>query len=233
MPPDLGGRPDMEWDQTAVGRWVEGVRERHVERRRLHHQLPLRRHHRTSITCLLWRELLAGISSFWSDLCFCDALTTFMPHLLLGKRRERNEEPTFQWSHRGITSPHISNDPLPICQQNSHFKGFIANTTFSVNFQEWWKNLRISFLWLFLMLGVDWVRRFVSRRQRQMRGDKMTNAGLSCDKSRRLSGLDIARAAAGIPFKRTEQAGHVPLKGFSIHQTLLCHLNSPLTEMNG
>ena len=56
MPPDLGGRPHMERDQAAVGRRVEGVRERHVERRRLHHQLPLRRHHRTQSQGLLWCE---------------------------------------------------------------------------------------------------------------------------------------------------------------------------------
>ena len=47
-----------------------------------------------------------------------------------------------------------------------------------------------------------------------MRGDKMTNPGLSWDKSVRLSGLDIARWAAGSPFNPAEQAGHVPLKGF-------------------
>ena len=112
MPPDLGGRPHMERDQAAVGRRVEGVRERHVERRRLHHQLPLRRHHRAQIACLLRREFF--LSSF------CAALTTFMPHLPLGKRREREmREPTFQRHHLS----HISNHLLPTCQKTSHFKG--------------------------------------------------------------------------------------------------------------
>ena len=173
---------------------------------------------------------------FWSDLCFCDALTTFMPHLLLGKRRERNEGPTFQWSHRRHHLSSCFKRPTSYLSTKLTFQRFHCQYHFQFKFPRMIKKNEISkesFFWLFLMLGVDWVRRFVSRRQRQMRGDKMTNPGLSCDKSRRLSGLDIARAAAGIPFKRTEQAGHVPLKGFSIHQTLLRHPNSPLTEMNG
>ena len=110
MPPDLGGRPHMERDQAAVGRRVEGIRERHVERRRLHHQLPLRRHHRAQIACLLRREFF--LSSF------CAALTTFMPHLPLGKRSGGEmREPTFQRHHlshisttyfQPVKKPHIS-----------------------------------------------------------------------------------------------------------------------------
>ena len=110
MPPDLGCRPHMERDQAAVGRRVEGVRERHVERRRLHHQLPLRRHHRAQIACLLRREFF--LSSF------CAALTTFMPHLPLGKRSGGEmREPTFQRHHlshisttyfQPVKKPHIS-----------------------------------------------------------------------------------------------------------------------------
>ena len=36
----------MERDKAALGGGPPRVRERHVERRRLRHQLPLRRHHR-------------------------------------------------------------------------------------------------------------------------------------------------------------------------------------------
>ncbi len=36
-----------------MGGWAEGVRQRHVERRRLRHQLALRRHHRPPARCLL------------------------------------------------------------------------------------------------------------------------------------------------------------------------------------
>ena len=45
--PRLGGRPHLERDQAALGRGAEGVRQRPLERRGLHHQLPLRGHHRT------------------------------------------------------------------------------------------------------------------------------------------------------------------------------------------
>ena len=37
----------MVRDQAAVGRRPQGVHQRHVERRGLHHQLALRGHHRT------------------------------------------------------------------------------------------------------------------------------------------------------------------------------------------
>ena len=90
LPPGLGGRPDMEWDQAAVGRWVEGVRERHVERCRLHHQLPLRRHHRTQIACLLWREL--RISFLVGALFLCCTNHIYAPSSFLarGEREMRD-----------------------------------------------------------------------------------------------------------------------------------------------
>ena len=74
---------------------------------------------------------------FWLELCFCAALTTFMPHLLSWQgQREK-------W---GTYFPMVSSPASPISYfkrltsnlsttKNSHFKGFIANTTFSVNFQ--------------------------------------------------------------------------------------------------
>ena len=44
-----------------------------------------------------------------------------------------------------------------------------------------------QFLEVLSNLVFNWVHRFVFQRQRQMRGDKMTNPGLSCDKSTGLS----------------------------------------------
>ena len=40
-------------------------------------------------------RLVLTFLTFVDTSCFCGALTTFMPHLLLGKSRERNEGPTF------------------------------------------------------------------------------------------------------------------------------------------
>ena len=122
-------------------------------------------------------------------------ITTFMPaHLLLGKSRGRNEGPTFQRPHRH----HISNAFRLIFQ-----KTFNSKVSVSKNVDQ---NIKVGICKNYLfILCEDWERRFVSRqRQRQMLGDKMTNPGLSFDKSRRLSDLDIA--AAGLPFK--VQAGH-------------------------
>ena len=42
----------------------------------------------------MWVAWFKPASHLWMS-CFCGALTTFMPHLLLGKSRERNEGPTF------------------------------------------------------------------------------------------------------------------------------------------
>ena len=130
-------------------------------------------------------------------------ITTFMPaHLLLGKSGGRNEGPTFQRPHRH----HISNAFRLIFQKTYNSKVSVSKN----------QNIKVGICKNYLfILCEDWERRFVSRqRQRQMLGDKMTNPGLSFDKSRRLSGLDIARSAAGSPFNRAEQAGHVLLKGF-------------------
>ena len=50
----VGGRPHLVGDQAAVGRRPQGVHQRHVERRGLHHKLPLRRNHRAQ-NCRLLR----------------------------------------------------------------------------------------------------------------------------------------------------------------------------------
>ena len=55
--PRLGHRAHLERDQTAVGRGVKGVRQRHVERRGLHHQLPLRSHYRAQNCGVFWCKL--------------------------------------------------------------------------------------------------------------------------------------------------------------------------------
>ena len=55
--PRLGGWPHLERDQAAVGRGAEGVRQRPLERGGLHHQLPLRGHHRSESPGFLWRKL--------------------------------------------------------------------------------------------------------------------------------------------------------------------------------
>ena len=49
----------MERDQAAVGGGPAGVRQRHVERRRLRHKLALRRHH-----CSPARRILQGYLLF-------------------------------------------------------------------------------------------------------------------------------------------------------------------------
>ena len=134
------------------------------------------------------------VSSFFSGstwVLWC-TITTFMPaHLLLGKSGGRNEGPTFQRPHRH----HISNAFRLIFQKTYNSKVSVSKN----------QNIKVGICKNYLfILCEDWERRFVSRqRQRQMLGDKMTNPGLSFDKSRRLSGLDIA---AGLPFK--VQAGH-------------------------
>ena len=55
--PRLGHGPHLERDQAAVGRGAEGVRQRHVERRGLHHQLPLRGHYRAQNCGVFWCKL--------------------------------------------------------------------------------------------------------------------------------------------------------------------------------
>ena len=52
----LGGWPHLVRDQAALGRRSQGVHQRHVERGGLHHQLPLRGHHRTENCGLFWRS---------------------------------------------------------------------------------------------------------------------------------------------------------------------------------
>ena len=54
--PRLGGGPHLEWDQAAVGRGAQGVRQRPLERGGLHHQLSLRGHDRPASQGFLWRE---------------------------------------------------------------------------------------------------------------------------------------------------------------------------------
>ena len=212
IPPDLGGWPDMEWDQAALGCGLERVWHQHLilfSSYILHFLTSRYVSDMWNVVDFITNSLYVAtiglrlrayydVSSFsgstWVLWC---TITTFMPaHLLLGKSGGRNEGPTFQRPHRH----HISNAFRLIFQ-----KTYNSKVPVSKNVDQ---NIKVMVgickNYLFILCE-DWERRFVSRQwQRQMLGDKMTNPGLSCDKSRRLSGLDIARSAAGSPFLGAE-----------------------------
>ena len=65
-------RFDLEWNKTIVGCWHEGVHQWHVERGRLHHQLPLRGDYRPQTQSLLWCKVLTysfrgkGVTCLWN-----------------------------------------------------------------------------------------------------------------------------------------------------------------------